>query len=123
MKNINNHNMKKKNLYELLPGHEYYINTCGLIVKENEQGPQPSYHSREILIFIEIVNEQFGKFEKKLNDKITVIVTRNMQFYDVYMPERELIYTKTMKTIFDQYLDDATSTCISKSYFRENSFQ
>jgi hypothetical protein len=57
--------MKLVSLPELIPDQEYYINECGLLVKENEQAPQPQYHSKEKLVFKEIINEYSGKFEKK----------------------------------------------------------
>jgi hypothetical protein len=109
--------MKLVSLQELIPDKEYYINECGLLVKDNEQGPQPLYHSKEILVFKEIINEYFGKFEKKINDNLTVIVSRNTQFYDMYEPQRELVYTKTMKNVFEKYLDHTTSISIAKTYF------
>jgi hypothetical protein len=109
--------MKLVSLQELIPDNSYYINTTGLLVKENEQGPQPHYHSKEKLVFKEIINEYFGKFEKKINDHLTVVVTRNTQLYDIYEPQRELVYTKTMKNVFEKYLDDTTSISIAKTYF------
>lgn len=109
--------MKLVILQELIPDNSYYMNTTGLLVKENEQGPQPLYHSKEILVFKEIINEYCGKFEKKINDHLTVIVMRNTQLYDIYEPQRELAYTKTMKNVFEQYLDETTSISIAKTYF------
>lgn len=109
--------MKKISLLELIPDNSYYINTAGLLVNENEQGPQPHYHSKEKLVFKEIINEYFGKFEKKINDHLTIIVSRNTQFYDIYEPQRELVYTKTMKNIFKKYLDENTSISLAKTYF------
>lgn len=109
--------MKKISLTELIPGKSYYINTAGLLVNENEQGPQPHYHAKEILVFTEIVNEYFGRFEKKINDHLTLIITKNTTYYDIYEPQRELVYARTMKNVFEKYLDENTSISIANSYW------
>jgi len=107
------------NYRELLPNNYYYINAPGFIIKENEQGPQPRYNSKECLLFIEYTreNEHVAKFEKKLDNHTYIQVIRNLQLYDIYECEIQTIYATTMIRILEKYMDKETSHGMSVEQF------
>jgi len=117
---IKTDNMKRiTNYRELLPNNYYYINEPGFIIKENEQGPQPRYNSKECILFIAYTHENnhVAKFEKKLDNHTYVQVIRNLQLYDIYECEIQTIYANIMTRLFEKYVDKETSYGMSIEQF------
>ena len=103
----------------------YYINVKGYIINENVEGPQPEYHSKEILEFVQMENMHIGLFVKYLKNNISyVLVKRNLMLYDIYEPENELIITNVIrrkifkeKFIQNTKLDHITINMLSNYIF------
>ena len=107
------------NYRELIHNKYYYINAHGLIVKENEQGPQPRYNSKEYLLFIEYTteHEHVAKFEKRLGNAVHTIVLRNLHLYDIYECEIDHIYANIMTQLFETFIDKETSHGMASEQF------
>jgi len=117
MKAITNHR-------ELIYNKYYLINTPGLIVKENEQGPQPRYNSKECLLFIEYTTEleHVAKFKKKIGNIGYINVLRNLHLYDIYECEINNIYTNIMTQLFETFIDKETSYGMTSEQFLLNRY-
>jgi len=102
----------------------YYINVKGYIIKENVEGPQPEYPSKEILEFVKMENGLIGLFVKRMDNISYVLVKRNLLLYDIYEPENECIITNVIcrkifkeKLIQNTKLDNITINMLSNCIF------
>jgi len=102
----------------------YYINVKGYIIKDNVEGPQPEYSSKEILEFVKMENDFIGLFVKHMDNISYVFVKRNLELYDIYEPENEHIINNVIcrkifkeKFIQNTKLDNITINMLSNYIF------